>query len=172
MSVKIKLKGRSERLDRNGHTPLYSITHTGCGIFTREGGWFGPGPSSPAEGKWNLLESHGDRNGFDMKRKSALCVKLDASREIRAQPHSWLKRRRNFKYETCFRAVKCTYIINVTVKYTRPEDRKAAGKNKRDESLQWLLATTSIYVQNNIKSARYFTVDTNTLEKKNLITSG
>lgn len=55
MSVKIKLKGRSELPDRNGHTPLYSIMLAGWGIFTREGGWFGPGPGSLVEGKRNLL---------------------------------------------------------------------------------------------------------------------
>lgn len=58
MSVKIKLKGRSEHPDRNGHTPLYSIILAGSEILTREGGWFGPGPGSPAEEKRNHLESH------------------------------------------------------------------------------------------------------------------
>lgn len=61
--------------------------------------------------------------------------------------------------------MKCTFVIKGTVKYTRPEDRKAAGKNKSDENLQCLMATISIYVQNKVKSQRCFTGDTITLEK-------
>lgn len=145
MSVKIKLKGRSEGPDRNGHTPLYSIMLAGCGIFTREGGWFGPGPGTLVEGKLNLLYSLREREtAWIWRGKSAFCGKLDAKvGKYELSPIFDLKKRINSKYETCVRAVKCTYVINGTVKYTCPRTKKTAGSDETlwtDGSYQHLRA--------------------------------
>lgn len=62
-------------------------------------------------------------------------------------------------------------MINGTVKYTHLENSKAAGKSKSDDSLEWLTATTSIYVQINVKARCHFTDDINTPEKIMLVLS-
>lgn len=62
---------------------------------------------------------------------------------MNSAPFLMKKKRINYKYETCVRAVKCTYVINGTVKYTCPRTEKLQEVMK----LYRLMAATSIYVK-------------------------